>query len=600
MSSFQLPAELWDKIAACCNQYDFYNLCLASKEFYSIFTRHLYFDISISTPRQEAAFLTSECRQALRHNCAHLRRFKTRSNNPEVLAVIKDLPKVVLTHINLCGRPMSTLGLEHFIEILEKNPFLMYLRIFHPPEFDPSMENGGKLLKAIGRRLQRMLMLELFEGSRLIAEPWEIREFFETVSPYLHYLAIRLTVDQLEYMDPQQFLRMSEPVKGRHATHPYLTTLKLDIGLRQPEDLVAPEGHPPCWPLILVPFIKGCPKLEEIEDDEGEGQDFNLIRSPTWIHTYPEVRAALKEIFPITHTQCVFDARYPEWGTKDLDCAMEIQAIMDHDDYMDDSTDSPMLCQLVHLDRFMVPFPRTMRTIGLAARSGFIRNLFIEDGEKFESLEILKILRQAQEVMQRMHSWTTLPVLYDSVMDPKPWTCVNLTQLEIQIRSVFRPDIKTDYRGKPLPNLDDGWYHEDFYDAIVETHRSIYKRLASLSNLQILTLGLKTDHDRLESSKNEAGQKVYFDPLLQIDCLDFSLEYGLDILGDLTQMRILAVNHMDHRIGVKELQWMDRSWPSLQYVEGIIRNTNPKKPFGRPFAVDDPVIDKLDQSFGLF
>ncbi|KAG0278683.1 hypothetical protein BGZ95_003411 [Linnemannia exigua] len=593
----QLPGELWDMVAASCNQYDLYNLCLASKEFNTTFTRHLYFDISISTPRQEAAFLTSECRQALRHNCIHFRRFKTRSDNPEVLAVLKDLPRLVLTHLNLCGWDLSTKGIDHFIEILKKNPFLWHLRIFGPPKYSSGVENGGRLLKVIARTQQNLRKLELFEGSRLIAEPWDIREFFETVSPYLDYLAIRLTVDQLEYMDPKQVLRMKKPVKGRHATHPYLTTLKLDIGLRQPEDLIAPQGHPPCWPMILIPFINGCPNLVDIEDDEGEGRDDNLIRSPTWIHTYPAVRAALKKIFTFSFTQCVFDARYPEWGTEDLDCAMEIQAIMDNDDYMGE----PVLCQLVHLDRFMVPFPRTMRTIGLAARSGFIRNLFIEDGEKFESLEILKILRQARGVMQRMHSWKTLPVLYDSVLDPKPWICINLTQLEIQIRSVFRPDIKTNYRGEPLPNLDDGWYHEDFYDAIVETHRSIYKRLASLSNLQILTLGLQTDYDKLESSKNEAGKKVYFDPLLQIDCLDFSLEYGLDILGALTQMRRLAVNHMDHRIGVKELKWMDRNWPCLECVQGVIRNTNnPKKPYGRPFAVDDPVIDKLDMSFYLY
>ncbi|KAF9132555.1 hypothetical protein BGW39_011820 [Mortierella sp. 14UC] len=584
-------------VAESFDQYDLYNLCLVNKEYNTIFTRHLFFNISINTPRQEAAFLTPVARAALLRNHTHFRRFKSRSENPEVLAVIKDLPRLMLTHINLCQWRLKSLEVGYLIEILENNPVVLELRIFGPPILEGDMMNGGRLLKAIGRTQQLLRRLELFEGSCCIAQPWDIREFFETVSEHLGYLAIRLTVDQQQYLDPKEVKRMKVPVKGRRATHPYLSTFKLDAGLRDPEYLVAPAGHRDCWPLILVPFINGCPELCDIEDDEGESRDDNLVRRPTWIHAYPEVRAALKKVFTFSHVQCLFDARLPEWGTEDMDCAMEVQAIMDNDDYGTE----PILCQLVHLDRFMVPFPRTMRTIGLAARSGFIRNLYIEDGDKFESLEILKILRQARGVMQRIHCWGTLPVLYDSVLDPKPWICSNLTQLEIQIRSVFRPDITTDYRGNPLPNLDDGWRHEDFHEAIVETHRSIYRRLASLENLQILTLGLRNDRDQLESGKDKAGQIVYYDPLLQTDCLDFSLEYGLDILAKLTQMRILSVYHMDHRIGVKELKWMDRNWPFLKAVNGVIRKTNdPKKPYGRPFAVNDPVIDPLDRSFYLY
>ncbi|KAF8943510.1 hypothetical protein BGZ47_005371 [Haplosporangium gracile] len=347
--------------------------------------------------------------------------------------------------------------------------------------------------------------------------------------------------------------------------------------------------------MILVPFLEGCSdELRTIDDYEGPMDDSNQRRRPSWIHEYPEVRAALKKLIPVKFRELLFDAHEDEWEFQDMDAAIQVYWVMENDDI---SGREPEICRLIRLDRFRTPFPTTFRNIALAARSGFVQKLCIQDGHMFQSEEILKILRKAIGVIQRIQCWGSLPVLHDYVMDPVPWTCTNLVPLDVQIRSVFRPDIRTNYRGEPLQDYDEAMYHEDFLEAVRLAHRSIYKRLASLESLQILTLGLKTEEDKLESEKVD-GRKVYFDPLLQTDCLDLSLEFGLDLLADLRDMRELSVHHLDHRIGVKELKWMERNWLNLEYVAGVIRK-DPKKPFGRPFAVEDPNPAECDVGFRL-
>ncbi|KAG0288633.1 hypothetical protein BGZ96_007592 [Linnemannia gamsii] len=67
------------------------------------------------------------------------------------------------------------------------------------------------------------------------------------------------------------------------------------------------------------------------------------------------------------------------------------------------------------------------------------------------------------------------------------------------IRSVFRPDISTDYHGYLLQDYDKSLYHPEFYDAVKLVQRSHYIRLAALESLQILTLGHNPREDTLIS-----------------------------------------------------------------------------------------------------
>lgn len=55
----------------------------------------------------------------------------------------------------------------------------------------------------------------------------------------------------------------------------------------------------------------------------------------------------------------------------------------------------------------------------------------------------------------------------------------------------------------------------------------------------------------------------------QRNCLEMTLESGLDELVDLKDLEELDIHHMDHRAGVPELEWMVANLPRLQLLIGM-------------------------------
>lgn len=55
----------------------------------------------------------------------------------------------------------------------------------------------------------------------------------------------------------------------------------------------------------------------------------------------------------------------------------------------------------------------------------------------------------------------------------------------------------------------------------------------------------------------------------QYDCLEMTLESGLDQLKGLNNLRVLDVQRMEQRIGLKEVQWMSQYWPRLREIRGL-------------------------------
>jgi hypothetical protein len=67
-----------------------------------------------------------------------------------------------------------------------------------------------------------------------------------------------------------------------------------------------------------------------------------------------------------------------------------------------------------------------------------------------------------------------------------------------------------------------------------------------------------------ESLYDGSASKSY-----QYDCLEMTLESGLDQLKDLKNLRVLDVQRMEQRIGLKEVQWMSLHWPRLREIRGL-------------------------------
>ncbi|KAG0087521.1 hypothetical protein BGZ92_007269 [Podila epicladia] len=90
------------------------------------------------------------------------------------------------------------------------------------------------------------------------------------------------------------------------------------------------------------------------------------------------------------------------------------------------------------------------------------------------------------------------------------------------------------------------------------TQRQVYQKLAKQTSLKELNLG----HDcPINPSLNERQ--------FQSQCLEMTLESGLDELFSLRELEMLNVSNMAQRIGVGELEWMNRSWPKLDKLCGM-------------------------------
>jgi len=57
--------------------------------------------------------------------------------------------------------------------------------------------------------------------------------------------------------------------------------------------------------------------------------------------------------------------------------------------------------------------------------------------------------------------------------------------------------------------------------------------------------------------------------IFQYECLEMTLDGGLDELKKLKNLRVLDVHWIDQRIGVMEFKWMIRHWPRLEVLQGL-------------------------------
>ncbi|KAG0198767.1 hypothetical protein BGX33_012074, partial [Mortierella sp. NVP41] len=502
-----LPSELWDIITLPFDQYDLANLSRVNREWNAVFTPYLYFDINISNTRQETAFLSPETKRALTRNCSYIRKFGTRSQNPEVLEVLKDLPTLQLTDINLGCRLIPDAAVGYLIEIFERSPRLVSLQIYGIP-MDLTLRMAGSLLRAIARSLVCLRRLDIFQVGPVIMELSVLKEFFETVSSELEYLAAKMSLWRLQD-DPDPASVMAWPVEERKA-HPLLRTFKFETSLKgdwwnvsteQPDrDKVSDY-----LPDVLVPFLQGCPNLKCVDDDDGPATP---IQQLSWIQAFPAIQDCLKDLFGFRYRELIVDqSNVINRTIENEDINPSVDEILEStiaQPFFLDAT-STEVYHLVRLDKGSEPLPLSLAMIAIAAKNGLVDKIQVQHGAEFTGQD-LKLLFQRGHHLQRLHCWQTLPCISVSDFLAGPLVCTNLVQLEIQITNVPRPDITTNYLGEPLV-LDQVVHSAADLDRVRDTHREIYTRLATLVNLQVLALGIRTEHDRL-FCKEEGDRKL--------------------------------------------------------------------------------------------
>lgn len=61
------------------------------------------------------------------------------------------------------------------------------------------------------------------------------------------------------------------------------------------------------------------------------------------------------------------------------------------------------------------------------------------------------------------------------------------------------------------------------------------------------------------------------EPCIHRQCLEMTLESGLDMMAGLAELMMVQVSNMLHHIGVLELEWMHANWPKLILIDGMFR-----------------------------
>lgn len=115
----------------------------------------------------------------------------------------------------------------------------------------------------------------------------------------------------------------------------------------------------------------------------------------------------------------------------------------------------------------------------------------------------------------------------------------------------------------PRPDDNDKEEHGSTNSDMIESRRIqrlVYRKLAELTGLRALRLGHVDD-----------GSEDVNDSWYQSQCLEMTLESGLDELAGLKEMEKLDVSYTKHRIGIRELEWMAERWPNLRVVSGLFR-----------------------------
>ncbi|KAF9537701.1 hypothetical protein EC957_007804, partial [Mortierella hygrophila] len=168
------------------------------------------------------------------------------------------------------------------------------------------------------------------------------------------------------------------------------------------------------------------------------------------------------------------------------------------------------------------------------------------------------------------------------------WACNQVEVFECKILNVPRPDIVNIPLGNvflvhpfPIPPPGPATAQDQvplsgaMLVAQQESHavqRRVLRQLGKLTHLQRLYLGKHCrDWDNPEYSRLEIRgiRTMAVDEYFDTNCLELSLESGLDELAGLKQLEELDVAQMAHRIGLVEVQWMVENWPRLRIINGL-------------------------------
>jgi hypothetical protein len=463
------------------------------------------------------------------------------SNSPTttVTAELSLVGLEILPHRTL--RILTSEEDDILLSFLKKNPQLLHLAIWRVSE------NAGLYLATIARSLPNLCTLSIFDVLG-IRPPFVFREsavrFLETCSADLERLV--LAWETLSYADV--------------AIDQYDYNDNGDDGDGEVQDSPATKSHPALRFLaarvnsdtVLSSFIEGSPGLQAVIHPEFQRRRVNTL----FQHSSP-LHLALQQITGVRYMELSVPAAISDDGT----IASLISTINNSQDGVKQQWRTISIEGTINGERGGPG--EIVKAIVENCRQGLV-HLHIPQGWQLESQDVHSILCNVMDL--RVFNVVHLPRISASDVISSPWGCRWLTKLAIQIFNIPRPDILIDRKGCVRSSSERA--AEGTVEASRAIQRKVYQQLGALTCLEFLDLGLDIENGSREELVDDIDGTIY-DPQFQLNCLELSLASGLDLLGDLQNLRSLRTVGMEHRIGIPELHWMMAHFPRLELFIGL-------------------------------
>lgn len=310
-----------------------------------------------------------------------------------------------------------------------------------------------------------------------------------------------------------------------------------------------------------------CPKLRRLEIDNNNASSLRLLADA--------LRAGLPNV-------------------DDLELNYD-----DHDD--DEFVTDAVVASVLSANRkgwrnVSLPILDTFSSEALVQHSATLESLQVRDTPGFTSVQMCQILSTSPY----LHTFITLAegecvdphvshILAEDFidLDPvtntlRPWPCEStLKRFRAKILGIPRPDVTETYYGRTRGEAAEGEEEEDVEVEVVlqemhpgqgrELQAHVYERLSSFTRLKVLGLGHDNRDFGNESNFVEGpnGDWIYGDTAYQYECLEMSLDSGLQRLETLKDLEEVNIFRMATCVGVQEVKWMTKAWPRLVSLEGL-------------------------------
>ncbi|KAF9133539.1 hypothetical protein BG015_003531 [Linnemannia schmuckeri] len=578
-----LPPEILCLITHHLSRQDLVQIVRVNKAWYSTCSPLLWKSVRILHPSRRLLFLSEPAQQAFLRHSRHVRSLQTRFFRP--INIFLEAPDLCLETIDILNNNlhsdvidpcMSANSEALLIALLNKSPHLRTLRIKRSPKV------SLPLLKTIATVLPRLQFLSLFcpQGMPWVS-PTTMKAFLEACSSEMEQLSAWVIVeeDNEEQIESTIWKLRDKDKDASDNKRKHQQSLRMlclsGYFFDHEED-------------VVLPFLKGCKNLQSIESPD-EYRD-----NKCWITDNYRIRAAIEEatgstLRKLTIVPLGAESNPPESDITDEDVAQLILAGQSQR-----SDGHKEVWHTLHLEGNSLLGPLTADAILQTCTSGLVW-LNISGCQGIRGHHIQTILTTAVHLRNldaacRGDSEATDSRLYVSqiLQSNTPWVCWSLRRLNVQISGFARPDLLR------TAEMDVASYSAALQQSR-DVQKQVYRQIASLKYLEELWLGDSAlfpedfgDGDEQPPVPAGSGTKeVIWEPYMyglkygnghQTTCLELTLDSGLDILGTLTELRVIDITRMKHRLGVEEMEWMEDNWPNLRTIKGLFARL-PRLPY---------------------